>query len=212
MTKRQLEQLLCHESFLKALAIKLLRDRARADDVVQETWLVALRSRKSPSEVQRGWLAGVVRNLVRRARRDDERRARREFVAARAGYTKATDELWTSETVRRRIAQHVLALPDHYRDVILLRFYDGLTPLSIAQRLGVSDSTVRTRLQRGLQRLRTRLAAENGDDRQLSLSLALIALAPVRKAGATLKALIEARNKKAAALWRGEGLPEGEVF
>ncbi|MHC4971506.1 MAG: RNA polymerase sigma factor [Planctomycetota bacterium] len=187
MTKRQLEQLLCHESFLKALALKLLRDRARADDVVQETWLVALRSAKSPSEVRRGWLAGIVRNLVRRARRDDERRARREFVAAREGHTKATDELCTDESVRRRMAQLVLALPDHYRDVILLRFYDGLTPLLIARRLGVSDSTVRTRLQRGLQRLRARLEGENGDGEQLSLSLALIALAPARKAGAALK-------------------------
>ncbi|MHC4817108.1 MAG: RNA polymerase sigma factor, partial [Planctomycetota bacterium] len=187
MTKRQLEQLLCHESFLKALALKLLRDRARADDVVQETWLVALRSAKSPSEVRRGWLAGIVRNLARRVRRDDERRARREFVAAREDHTRATDELFTDAAVRRRMAQLVLGLPDHYKDVILLRFYDGLTPLSIAQRLGVSDSTVRTRLQRGLQRLRVRLAGENDDGDRLSLSLAVIALAPVRKTGAALK-------------------------
>ena len=165
MTKRQLEQLLCHESFLKALALKLLRDRARADDVVQETWLVALRSRKSPSEVRRSWLAGVVRNLARRARRDDERRARREFVAAREGVTKPTDELFTDEAVRRRMAQLVLALPDHYRDVILLRFYDGLAPQADRRSdCGMSDSTVRTRLQRGLQRLRTRLKGENDDD------------------------------------------------
>jgi len=212
MTKRQLEQLLRHESFLKALALKLLRDRARADDVVQETWLVALRSAKSPSEVRRGWLAGVVRNLVRRARRDDERRARRELVAAREDVTKATDELCNDEAVRRRIAQLVLALPDHYRDVVLLRFYDGLTPQSIAQRLGMTDSTVRTRLQRGLQRLRGRLRGESGDDRTLSLSLALVALAPARKAGATLKlqaAAILLALGAVVSLWRHEGATPG---
>ena len=212
MTKRQLEQLLRHESFLKALALKLLRDRARADDVVQETWLVALRSAKSPSEVRRGWLAGIVRNLVRRARRDDERRARREFVAAREDHTKATDELCNDEAVRRRIAQLVLALPDHYRDVVLLRFYDGLTPRSIAERLGMTDSTVRTRLQRGLQRLRLRLEGESGDERTLRLSLALVALAPARKAGATLKlqaAAILLALGAVVALWRHEGATPG---
>jgi RNA polymerase sigma-70 factor (ECF subfamily) len=212
MTKRQLEQLLCHESFLKALALKLLRDRTRADDVVQETWLVALRSAKSPGEVQRGWLAGVVRNLVRRALRDDQRRARREFAAAREGHTKATDELLGDASVRRRIAQLVLALPAHYRDVILLRYYDGLTPLVIAKKLGVSDSTVRTRLQRGLQRLRARLEGENGDRDQLSLSLAIIAAAPARKAGATLKLHAAAALLALGAvvtLWQATGLSPG---
>ncbi|MHC4732258.1 MAG: sigma-70 family RNA polymerase sigma factor, partial [Planctomycetota bacterium] len=137
---------------------------------------------------------------------------RREFVAAREGHTKATDELCTDEAIRRRIAQLVLALPEHYRVVILLRFYDGLTPCSIAKRLKVSDSTVRTRLQRGLQRLRARLAGANGDDRRLSLSLALIALAPARKAGAALKlqaaALLLALGA-VASLWQHGGAGQG---
>ncbi|MHC4550724.1 MAG: sigma-70 family RNA polymerase sigma factor [Planctomycetota bacterium] len=186
MTKRQLEKLLKHETFLKALALRLLRDTARADDVVQETWLVALRSPKSPDEVHRGWLAGIVRNLARRVHRDDARRARRERVAARDDRVKATDELYTQAAVRRRIAQLVLELPEPYREVILLRFYDGLTPHTVAHRLALSSSTVRTRLQRGLQRLRRRLRAEHGDGRALRSSLALIATAALPRRAAAI--------------------------
>jgi len=83
MTNVQLQQLLKHEVFLRSLARRLLRDTARADDVVQDTWIVALKSDKRPDEVRRGWLAGIVRNLVRRTYRTEERRTRRERVAAR---------------------------------------------------------------------------------------------------------------------------------
>ncbi|MCZ6573088.1 MAG: sigma-70 family RNA polymerase sigma factor [Planctomycetota bacterium] len=179
MTKRQLEQLLRHQGFLRALARRLLRDAARADDVVQEAWLVALKSNKSPSEVRRGWLAGVVRNLVRRTYRDDVRRARREKVAARGEEVRATDELFTQMMLRRRIAELVLTLPEHYREPILLRFYDGLQPMAIADRLGVSSSTVRTRLQRGLKRIGCTLNEERGGNgRVLGLMLGAIATAP----------------------------------
>ena len=61
MTKRQLEELIQHERFLQWLARRLLQDEARAQDVVQETWLAVLHSNKTPSEVHRGWLAGVLR-------------------------------------------------------------------------------------------------------------------------------------------------------
>src|SRR5512134_2816194 len=77
MTNPQVESLLEHDAFLRAMARRLLGDDVAADDVVQEAWLVALRSAKRPEEVRAGWLAGIVKNLVRRARRDHERRARR---------------------------------------------------------------------------------------------------------------------------------------
>ena len=83
MTKRQLEELLHHESFLQGLARSLLRDAARADDAVQETWLAVLHSNKSPSEVHRGWLATVLRNLALKKLREERRRARREENVAR---------------------------------------------------------------------------------------------------------------------------------
>ena len=167
---------------MRALARRLLRDVARADDVVQEAWLIALKSNKSPSEVRRGWLAGIVRNLVRRTYRDDVRRARREKMAARGDEVRATDELFTQMMLRRRIGELVLTLPEHYREALLLRFYDGLQPMAIATRLGISGSTVRTRLQRGLKRIGRTLHEEQeergGNGRALGMLLGAIATGP----------------------------------
>lgn len=155
---------------------------------MQEAWLVALRSDKSPSEVQRGWLAGIVRNLVRRARRDEQRRTRREQVVARTVAVQSTGEMFDDELARRQLASLVLELPEHYKTAILMRYYHGLTPQEIADRLGVTPSTVRTRLQRGLARVRRELEAEHaGSARAVGWVLAAIVtgFAP-RGAGAVL--------------------------
>jgi len=173
MTNPQVESLLEHDSFLRAMARRLLGDDVAADDVVQEAWLVALRSAKRPEDVRAGWLAGIVKNLVRRSRRDGERRARRERTAARPDEVTATDEACAERSLRRRIAEIVVDLPAIYRVPLLLRYYDGLTPQAIAERLSLKGSTVRTRIQRGLLRVRARL--ENGNGQALSVALAAIA-------------------------------------
>lgn len=51
------------------------------------------------------------------------------------------------------------ALPAEQREVIVLKEYEGLTFLEIAEALGVPVSTVKTRLYRGLTQLRARLEA-----------------------------------------------------
>ncbi len=173
MTNPQVESLLEHDSFLRAMARRLLGDDVAADDVVQEAWLVALKSAKRPEDVRAGWLLGIVKNLVRRTRRDGERRMRRERTAARTGSVTPTDEACAERALRRKIAEIVIDLPAIYREPLLLRYYDGLTPQAIAERLALKGSTVRTRIQRGLLRVRARL--ENGNGRSLSVALAAIA-------------------------------------
>lgn len=187
MTNPQVESLLEHDSFLRAMARRLLGDDVAADDIVQEAWLVALRSAKRPDEVRAGWLAGIVRNLVRRSRRDGERRARRERVVARADEVVATDDACAEEAVRRKIAEIVVALPAIYREPLVLRYYDGLTPQAIAERLALPGSTVRTRIQRGLLRVRDGLENGNGNGNGHALTVALTAIAWPRRAGVALR-------------------------
>ena len=50
---------------LKRIALAILGDEARADDVLQEAWLMTRTCRPSDYEDERAWLAGVVRNLSR---------------------------------------------------------------------------------------------------------------------------------------------------
>jgi RNA polymerase sigma-70 factor (ECF subfamily) len=157
MNDRDIEQLLRHGEFLRALARTLLNDPARADDVVQETWLAALAAKSRPRKLHRGWLAGILQNLARRAIRGESRRTRRECAAARDVLTTPTDDLYGRHALHERIRELMNGLPELYRVPLLLRYDDNLDVATIAARLGIAPSTVRTRLQRGLDRLRGRL-------------------------------------------------------
>jgi DNA-directed RNA polymerase specialized sigma24 family protein len=65
--------LLEHAAFLRGLARSLVLDESRADDVVQEAYMAALRRPPPPRVRLRAWLAAVTRNLALRSRRTDRR-------------------------------------------------------------------------------------------------------------------------------------------
>jgi DNA-directed RNA polymerase specialized sigma24 family protein len=60
-----IERLLHHSEWLAALARRLVRDGASADDLVQETWLAALRHPPAAGRSVRAWLTTVARRLAR---------------------------------------------------------------------------------------------------------------------------------------------------
>ena len=59
-----LEHLLTHSDWLTRLARRLVADSATADDLVQETWVAALRRPPDPDRPARPWLSSVVRRLA----------------------------------------------------------------------------------------------------------------------------------------------------
>jgi len=189
MQKPGTDQLLEHGRFLRALACSLLDAPGRADDIVQETWLAALRKPPKSGVPLGAWLAAVVRNRVRRLRRNETRRRRREQAAARPGWVRSTLDLVEVETIRREVVEAVLGLGEPYRTVILLRFYDDLPPREIAKQLGLPGSTVRTMLQRALRRLRGKLDATREGGRR-SWCLALVPVAAARAKGSAFPASV----------------------
>lgn len=66
----------------------------------------------------------------------------------------------------REVLESVLRLPEKYRRVIYLHFYEGYTAPQIAQMLGRNVNTVYTYIQRGKQLLRKELGGENDADTQ----------------------------------------------
>jgi RNA polymerase sigma-70 factor (ECF subfamily) len=112
--------------FLRRLAFHLVRDSARAEDLVQETWAAWVE--RAPSGVQepRAWLARVLRNRAFNQKREDARRARRERLAgspdpsapATAGTLEAQAELLAA--LRR--------LEEPYRTTLVERYYHDLSP------------------------------------------------------------------------------------
>src|SRR5262245_33950858 len=118
-----LEAMLAHADWLSRLARHLVRPDI-ADDVVQETWVAALRSPPESGRPVRPWLAQVMRNFARRRARGEGRREGREQAAAAdaEAATPAADTLYERVELQRRLAELVMALDEPERRVVLLRY------------------------------------------------------------------------------------------
>jgi RNA polymerase sigma factor (sigma-70 family) len=164
------EELAAEVAGVRRIVRGLVRDGGLAEDVAQEAWLTALSTRPPDDVPLRWWLAGIARNLARRLRRGESRRDRRERAVARPEGATPPDLVARAET-HRRVMDAVLALEEPYRGTLLLRFFDDLPSAEIARRLGVPAATVRSRLRRGLDLLRSRLDETHGTRRTWTLAL-----------------------------------------
>jgi RNA polymerase sigma-70 factor (ECF subfamily) len=169
----RLEALLAHTDWVRSLAFELVADPSAAEDVAQEALLQAFQRPPRSVTSARGWLAKVTRNVARDQARGELRRARREQIAAREEAVAASDEATANAEQQRALIDHVLALDEVYRSVLLLRFYEGMTPREIARVQDVPRATVKTRLARGLEKLRSRLDASSPGGRQAWLNALL---------------------------------------
>ncbi len=180
MTRRlDADALLAHGRFLRALAHDLLSDEHLAEDVVQETWLRAMQSPPHERGSLRAWLATVTRNLARDRQRSDAARRRREQNVARSEITAPVARF----EAQQRVAAMVTQLDAPHRDIIILRYFDGLTTAEIARRLDLARGAVRTRLHRALGVLRARLdESHDGNRRSWAMALAPFLKRPRRLA------------------------------
>ncbi len=170
------EDLLAHAGWVRALARRLVSDPAAADDLVQETWLAALRHPPRDDRNLRAWLARLVRNSARQRGRSESARRARETRRVPERATPSPDELVQRVESQRILAEEVVQLDEPQRSTVLLRYFEGLSSAEIARRTGVPAGTVRWRLKQGLDRLRERLDQRyDGDRRAWCLALAPLA-------------------------------------
>jgi RNA polymerase sigma-70 factor (ECF subfamily) len=190
-TPLDLELLMSESAWLRALARSLVRDESTADDLVQETWLAALRKPPEPGRPLRPWLARVLSNFARMRARSEAGRVRRERSVARVEVLPDTGELIARTETQRSLARVVLEMDDPYRTTLLLRYYEGLSAAEIARRTDTPAGTVRWRLKVALDRLRDRLDADHDGDRSAwsHLLLPLAFEAPARSLGLSAAAL-----------------------
>lgn len=167
-----IEELLAHAGWVREIARRLVRDEATADELVQDTWVAALRSPPPEGRPVRPWLRAVLANFARRRMRGEARRRAREAACARGEGVAAAEELVEEIELQRALAREVLALREPYRTVLLRRFYRGESAARIARATGVPPGTVRSQLDRGLALLRERVERRFGDRRSMSLALA----------------------------------------
>jgi len=160
-----IDDLLIHAEFVRAVARDLVRGAECADELTQQVWVAALRRPPRRADALRGWLATTARNVLQNMRRSERRRVAREQAAGLAAAPATAEEpaaILAREQVRERLVRAVLALDEPFRGAVLLHYYHGLPTPEIAARLSVPAATVRTRLARGLAKLRERLDADGG--------------------------------------------------
>src|SRR5690348_10304935 len=87
------EDLLAHAAWVRRLAGALVGDAHVADDVVQDTWLAALRHPPAADRPVRPWLARVVANVASNRRRGDRRRADHESTPRPDGVVPSPREI-----------------------------------------------------------------------------------------------------------------------
>lgn len=150
-----------HAAFVRALARELARDHATAEDLAAAALAEACARKPGTGPGLAAWLARVVRRLAARARRGDARRIARELGSPEAEralrHEEATLDLVARLELSRAVSEAFAELDDASREVLYLRFFDDLPPRLIASHLGHPVETVKTRIKRGLARLRTRL-------------------------------------------------------
>lgn len=143
-----------------SVAMRILEDRGRAEDVLQDVFLqIWMRAASFDSErgSVRTWVCAAVRNraidLLRgRAGRARDEAQLSESVAAH-GY--GSDPERESELAfdRRLVRAALASLPAEQREAVELAYYGGLTQREVAERTGVPLTTVKGRMRLALEKV-----------------------------------------------------------
>src|SRR5262249_40490193 len=129
------------------------------EDAFQATFLVLIRKAEAIRQRHRlgPWLYGVALRVAKRARHN---RSRRRALALPNGDVVAGEPECDSEQreLRSAVRAEVERLPEKYRAPIVLCYLSGLSHGEVAEQLQWPLGTVRTRIARGRDLLRSRLA------------------------------------------------------
>jgi RNA polymerase sigma factor (sigma-70 family) len=150
-----------HSAEVAALANRLLGWPGDVDDVVQDVFVAAfVNRRKFRGDCRlRTWLFTITINRCRSYRLRRRLRAMRVggFEPA-ASHEQGAERPAMDEETFARVRRAVQALPRKHREVVVLRYLQGLEPAEIGGLLGVKVNAVQVRLNRARTRLKEHLA------------------------------------------------------
>jgi RNA polymerase sigma-70 factor (ECF subfamily) len=147
-----------HATALSRYALRLTSDRARAEDVVQETLLRAWQHPEIAADTQRSaraWLFTVARNLIIDQCRSA--RFRNEVAELDNAPEQAGPDDVTAALDRLLIADAMAQLSAEHRAVIHRSYYKGWTTAQIAADLEIAEGTVKSRLHYAIRAMRLTL-------------------------------------------------------
>jgi len=128
--------------------------RADADDLTQDVFETAIRRLRELRDDAAfpGWIVRIARHAALDAKR------RRGAMTGMAWDEAAAPDKPDKHLEAERSLRAIVALPEAYREPLLLRLVEGLTGPEIAERTGLTPGSVRVNLHRGMAMLRAALA------------------------------------------------------
>ncbi len=214
MTARDVDQLLEHVPWVRALALQLCRDAERADDASQTTFLAAARQPPQRLASMRSYLARILRNALHHDARSSRRRGEREAATAelRADVPHDPLELAARAELHAQLVAEVLQLPDAQREAVLLHYFEGLDVAQVATRTGRSADAIRAVLRRARDELRQRLERRGCKPSFAALALpASAALLTMKYKLVAVAAVVVGAGWFAIPAWISAPVPEAPV-
>ena len=143
-------------------------DVHRAEDLVQETFLLAWRSIRQVHDATglRSWLFSVAHSVVvdsiRREGRKKRSGTRIDFSAIRGlpAPGESPPEMAQREESRQRVLSVLRSLPEEYRMPLMLRYIAGADYETIGRQLGISNGSLRGMLSRGMAMMRAEMMGQ----------------------------------------------------
>ena len=134
-----------------------LSDQSQAEDATQDTWIKAWKhmddyERKSIAN-DKAWILRIAINTCK----DYRRSAWFRYVDRSKVLDKLPPQLIAVEPEDRTLTLTVMELPDRYKQVILLYYFQGLTMQETAEAIGASQTTVQRRLKKAESLLKVEL-------------------------------------------------------
>ena len=161
------DEALSYVDSLYGTAMRLTRNAADAEDLVQDTYLKAFRA---SAQFQRGtnlkaWLFTILHNTFRNRRRDAGRNPIEvdseavELAMDHSSHEHSPETLLTRATLDADLQAALDALPEAFRQAVWLRDVEEFSYAEIAQVVGVPLGTVMSRISRGRRLLYERLVS-----------------------------------------------------
>lgn len=147
------------------LAFSYLKRREDAEDIVQETLIRLMKSAKQfeGEEQLKAWLLRVSANLCRDQLKSSNHKKQ---VALPEGYEVASEDSAMPEG-ESEVMQAVMSLPEKYRSVIHLYYFEEYATKEIAEILDKKEATVRSLLKRGREKLENMMKGDSGYAKRL---------------------------------------------
>jgi RNA polymerase sigma-70 factor (ECF subfamily) len=148
-----------HSGLLLGLALRIVRERREAEDLLHDVFLEAWRAAKD-FDPKRGRVRTWLTIRMRSRALDLQKSARVSRNTGDAGLELVADASARTSPDHARVRDALAALAPEQRKVLELAYFEGLSCTEIAARVSIPVGTVKSRLATGLHRLRAKLVPE----------------------------------------------------